>query len=85
MACCGKNDADPNNINTDQFGKGHDYLHQADKIKTIIRIQAAFRGYMARKRVRSLRFSGGGRTMMHAANYNGVANYENPEVLVCLY
>jgi hypothetical protein len=39
---------------------------------------------MARKRVRSLRFSGGGRTMMHAQNYNGVANYENPEVLVSI-
>ena len=63
LACCGSNDNDPNNMNTDNLVKD---LHSADKIRMIIRIQAAFRGYMDRKRVGSLRVTGGHKSMMHS-------------------
>ena len=63
LACCGSNEQDPNNMDTNNFVKD---LHSADKIRMIIRIQSAFRGYMARKRVGSLRVTGGQRSMMHS-------------------
>ena len=64
MACCGKSEADANNLNTNSgivtVGKG---AHL--KIETIVKMQAAMRGFLARKRVHQLRQSNGGRTMMH--------------------
>ena len=46
MACCGKNESDPNNFKVDDFSN-----IKGDKLRMIIRLQAAFRGYLARKRV----------------------------------
>ena len=77
MACCGKQDEDPNNIVTGGFTKWH---YTGDKIYNIIKIQAIFRGYLARKRVKALKSSEGIKSMMNNFNYNGPANYENPEV-----
>ena len=79
MACCGKQEDDQNNLNTQGFTKD---MHSNDKIRRIVKIQAIFRGYLTRKRVRALRDSGGTKSMMNNFNYNGPENYENPEVLV---
>lgn len=54
MACCGKGDSDPNNLNTDAFTKD---FQGWDKLLMIIKIQSAIRAYLARKRVRLLRGS----------------------------
>lgn len=54
-------------------------------IVRIIRIQAAFRGYMARKYVRAVKQSYyAAQGMMHFQNDGGdiVYNYDNPEVMV---
>lgn len=48
VACCGKNEADPNNINTTGFHKGS---YNNLNIGLIVRMQAAMRGFLARKRV----------------------------------
>ena len=48
LACCGKNEADPNNFKVDEFNN----LKGSDKIRMIIKIQAFFRGVLARKRVK---------------------------------
>ena len=46
MACCGKSDTDPNNVNTSLgYNQG---LHL--DIKKIIRIQAMARGFLVRMR-----------------------------------
>ena len=80
LACCGSSEADKNNMDTDHFTKD---LHSADKIRMIIKIQATFRGFLDRKRVGTLRVIGGHKSMMHSNHaYQGVANYENPDVLV---
>jgi len=53
----------------------------------IVRIQAAFRGFMARKRVRRIRESQGykGNIMSNfQMSPNGQYNYDNPDVLVSL-
>lgn len=77
IACCGKSDSDPNNINTEL---GRDF--SGAKLKSIIRIQCLFRGVLARKRVRQLKESMGVKSMMHHANFTGPANYDNPAVQV---
>ena len=46
LACCGKSGGDPNDVTLDDLSK-----FKGDKIKNIIKIQSAFRGYSARKRV----------------------------------
>ena len=51
MACCGKSEIDSNDIKTNDFTKHLQKLHGSDKISLIIRIQANFRGFLARKRV----------------------------------
>ena len=48
LACCGKSDSDPNNINTEFGGE----FKSASKLRQIIKIQAHFRGFLTRKRVR---------------------------------
>jgi len=58
MACCGNSNVDNNDIKTVGFiGLGH--LKGADKLAVIVKIQAAFRGFMGRKRVNNLRNYGG--------------------------
>jgi hypothetical protein len=80
LACCGSNEEDPNNMTTGNLGRD---LHSPDKIRMIIKIQATFRGYLDRKRVGSLRVTGGHKSMMHSNHaYQGVANYENDDVIV---
>lgn len=65
-----------NKINLNAYSK--------DKIKRIVRIQAAFRGFMARKRVKEIKEMSGTKSMMNHFNFTGPANYENPEVQVRL-
>jgi IQ calmodulin-binding motif len=76
LACCGKNDSDPNNINT-ELGKEQS---NSAKMRAIVKIQSLFRAVMARKRVKALRESMGVKSMMHHANFSGPANYDNPAV-----
>ena len=52
MACCGKSEADPNNITNEPFYGQASSSVSADKLKYIIKIQAFVRGELARKRVR---------------------------------
>jgi len=49
MACCGKSESDPNNINTAGFSRD---INSSDKIALIIKIQAGMRGFLARRRVK---------------------------------
>lgn len=79
MACCGKQEEDANNLNTQGFNKD---VHSNDKIRRIVKIQSLFRSYMARKRVKAIREGTGTKSMMNNFNYNGPENYENPEVIV---
>jgi len=69
MACCGKSEADPNNINTAGFlgegKKGHLNIAQ------IVKIQALMRGYLDRKKVKKINYNGGRQLMMHQNNYTG--------------
>lgn len=51
FACCGKSDTDPNNINT-ELGRE---FNSGAKLRYIIKIQSHFRGFLARKRVRSIK------------------------------
>jgi hypothetical protein len=76
LACCGKSDSDPNNINTDLIKD----FNSSAKLKSIIRIQTLFRGFLARRRVRQLKESMGVRSMMHNTNFTGPANFDNPAV-----
>lgn len=76
LACCGKNEADPNNLDT---GKLNQYNGPA-KLRSIIRIQSIFRGFMARKRVKALKETSGVKSMMNHFDFTGPANYDNPEV-----
>jgi hypothetical protein len=52
MACCGKSEADPNNITNDPFYGKDSHTVSADKLRMIIKIQALLRGALARKRVK---------------------------------
>ncbi len=51
MACCGKSEIDSNDVKTNDFNNAYSNLKHSDKVALIIKIQAAFRGYRARKRV----------------------------------
>lgn len=55
MACCGKSEIDSNDIKTNDFHNHYNYLKQSDKVRLIVRIQAAYRGYRARKRIARMR------------------------------
>ena len=78
LACCGKNESDPNNLDTTKLGN----YQGATKLRSIIRIQSIFRGYMARKRVKALKETYGVKSMMNHFDFTGPANYDNPEVQV---
>jgi hypothetical protein len=49
-----------NDIKTNDFNNAFNRLKSSDKIYLIIRLQASFRGYLARKRVRRIKESRGG-------------------------
>ena len=51
MTCCGNSNVDNNDIKTNDFNSKYANLKQADKVRLIIRIQAAFRGFLTRKRI----------------------------------
>lgn len=83
MGCCGKSDDDPNNVNT--TGGVHlnaKDFHSGEKLRRIVRIQAAFRGFLGRKRAQNIRSGAvtAPKSMMHHFNFSGPANYDNPEV-----
>lgn len=65
LACCGKSDSDPNNINT-ELGKD---FNSGAKLKYIIKIQAVMRGYLGRKRVKLIKDSMGVKSMMHSGQF----------------
>jgi hypothetical protein len=70
LACCGKNEADPNNLTT----TGWDSKGGANiKLAIVVKIQAHMRGFLARKRVKRIRNQGGsaGKSMMY---YNNMSN-----------
>jgi len=83
MACCGKTDSDPNNVNTSGFTNQGDRKGAHFNIQSVVKMQSLIRGFLARRRVQRLRESSG-RRMMHYGNYNGQANYENQDVQVIL-
>lgn len=66
FACCGKQDSDANNINTSD---PKNTALSGKKLRLIVKIQAAFRGYLGRKRVALLRESSGTKQMMNKFNY----------------
>ncbi len=88
FACCSNNNVDNNDIKTNDFHNSLSKLKSADKIALIVKLQAAFRGYMARKRVQRIRentgyrYGGGGMFNNHSPD--GVQNYDNPDVIVSL-
>lgn len=78
VACCGNNDPEKCEVKTHDPAVGHTReMRDSDKIYLIVKIQAIFRGYLTRKRIREVRGSDG---MMNRPSYDGVANYDNPEV-----
>jgi hypothetical protein len=95
LACCGKSEAEVGEIKTNKFYKDHGVsskflqLSQREQIRIVVRIQALFRGYLARKRVQQIKQSMGYRTnqgMMvnYPVDANIPLNYDNPDVMVLL-
>jgi hypothetical protein len=93
LACCGKNDSEVGEIKTHNLYKDHGVsskflqLSQKEQIRIIVKIQALFRGYLARKRVHMIKQSLGYRTnqgMMVNYQIDGSVplNYDNPDVMV---
>ena len=93
LACCGKSEAEVGEIKTNKFYKDHGVsskflqLSQREQIRIVVRIQALFRGYLARKRVQQIKQSMGYRTnqgMMvnYPVDANIPLNYDNPDVMV---
>ncbi len=76
FACCGKNDADPNNVDTNKLSDTKGGI----KIRAIVKVQALIRGYLTRKKVKAIQQSMQIHPMMHNSDYNGPANYDNPDV-----
>lgn len=87
MACCSNNNVDNNDIKTNDFNNAFNRLKQSDKILLVIRIQAAMRGFLARKRVQRIREQSGysrgaGGMFNNHASPDGVNNYDNQDVIV---
>ena len=59
FACCSNNNVDNNDIKTNDFQNAFNRLKSSDKINLIIKLQAAFRGHLARKRVQRIRDQSG--------------------------
>ncbi len=86
MACCGKSEIDTTDIKTNDFTKHYAKLKHSDKVSLIIRIQAFFRGYRARKRIQRFRDqqteAGYHKGMPNVQiSPDGVQNYDNPDVI----
>ena len=93
LACCGKSDTEVGEVKTNNFYKDHGVssrflqLSLREQIRIVIKIQALFRGYLARKRVQQIKQSMGYRTnqgMMvnYPVDANIPLNYDNPDVMV---
>jgi hypothetical protein len=86
LGCCSKNDEDTHNVNMMFLDAA--IFNNRDKLRLIVRIQAVFRGYLTRKRVRAILEAEGVNTMSGAlmgklgGASDGPPNYENPDVLV---
>lgn len=55
FACCSNNNVDNNDIKTNDFHNSLNKLKSSDKLALIVKIQALFRGVLARKRVQRVR------------------------------
>lgn len=64
LGCCGSNGPEAGELKSGTIFNRD--LQSPDKIRLIIKIQAAFRGYMDRRRVGSLRITAGHKSMMHS-------------------
>jgi IQ calmodulin-binding motif len=83
LACCGKSEVDTNDVTTLGHYHINDVLRYPDNIRRIVLIQAAFRGYLARKRANQKRMTGGRNFMQHNQYPADLPfNYDNPDVLV---
>ncbi len=70
-------------MKTNDFYHNRDFKN-SDKLYLIVKIQSAFRGYLARKRVHELYSSKQNREgmMQNMGAEDGIQNYDNAEVLV---
>jgi hypothetical protein len=85
FACCSNNNVDNNDIKTNDFHNSLSKLKSSDKLRLIIKVQAFFRGVLARKRVQRIRENsgqrfGGAGGMFNNHSPDGVQNYDNPDV-----
>ena len=99
IACCGNSDIDKNDIKTNIFDNSSQNslpprfaaLKPSERLALIIKIQAVFRGFKARREVTQIRRA---YHYMHSENGGGmminppmlpdgtvVANYDNPDVI----
>ena len=90
LGCCGNGQVDNNDIKTPSYDQyAADRLRHPHIIALIIKIQAAFRGYMARKYVRQIKESQYHQGFSYNQNVNNngelVYNYDNPDVIVSNY
>lgn len=97
--CCSNSHVDNNDVKREHHYDPQfmERLKQPSMIAWIVKIQAAFRGYMARKYVKAIkqeyytvfnRRASGGPGMMHFANDGTgdiVYNYDNPDVMVTIF
>ena len=86
LACCSKSDVDSNDIKTQGYQYLADRFTHPNTIYIIVRIQAAFRCYMAMKYVKRVREH---QYQQFPNSYNNVNsdvpfNYENPDVIVII-
>lgn len=94
MACCGKSEVDTNDVKTQFHNDHHSHfssLRLADQIKVVVKVQAAVRGFLARRRIWQYRRNmGGGRAMMGMMDNQNYGedmpvNYDNPDVIVIVF
>lgn len=78
LGCCSKHEEDPNNVNMVFLEANY---NNKEKMRRIVKIQAIFRGYLTRKRVRLI-LEQEGINIGSKFRFGGAANYENPDVLV---
>ncbi len=51
MACCGKSEVDSNDVKTSDFRDQYNNIGAQEKVEKVVKVQAWWRGNMARKQV----------------------------------